>query len=281
MPQYAWYHLEANAKLDKAEYLFEFEGRRFRLVRGGDGKFHTLYTVLGDQNNEETKADETVLRLCDLWSWEWRGGVCCVGGGGRGISSLTIDLWKLPSRKPCSMGPRGSVVDPSHLPGFTTSNETLMWAISLLNEARCSRSPFFRFLNYWKILELQIGSGCVKGKPEARAIKWIDQVPSHKVAIPDEVDAVLRREKVGLGKYLYGRCRNAVAHVTRQPTLQSNKVSDRHQIEVVLNTIARLAEHYIWDNLRSTEGIPSLRMIKTRKKRSPVTLERLAVGTRF
>ena len=42
MPMHMIYALDADMYLDKVEYIFEFEGRKFRLVRGPEGETDKL-----------------------------------------------------------------------------------------------------------------------------------------------------------------------------------------------------------------------------------------------
>ena len=265
---YVQYELHTNARLDRAQYVFEFGGQQFCLVRGTDSTWHELYTIMMGMPNDRSSVDELVQRLCDWWGWAWKNGVHLSGGEGIGVSEDTA-LEELPLLSASRSGPRGSVITPHTAPDAASQSEAQAEALSLWNEAACSRSPFLSMFNYWKILELPPPElGVVKGKPEKRAIGWIDRIclcPS-KICVPDEIQKVLAQRSVTPGQYLYDQCRNAISHVTRKPVLRTHKMQDRLKIDRAARFAGRLAEHYMYACLKVEENMILLQ-VKGRQRR--------------
>lgn len=268
MATYVRYVLDTNARFHQAQYEFEFGGQGFCLVRGTDSTFHELYTIIRGMPQDRVSVDELVQRLCDVWGWEWKNGVHLAGGEGVGVSEDTV-LEDLPLLFPPSRGPRGSVSHPRTAPDVNSQNDTQAWALSLWNEARCSRSPFLSMINYWKILELPPRGGSVKGAAEKRAMDWVDSVCQSSIAVPDGFPA-------RPGKYLYKECRNAIVHVTRKPFLQTHKMGDRRKTDEAARFAGRLAEHYTFNCLKVDEGLTYLKIRSRQRTRS-----RLVKQSRF
>ena len=87
MPMHMIYALDADMYLDKAEYIFEFEGRKFRLVRGPGEETDKLCTIIRDPHdeNEQRETFECIQRLLNCLSWAWRVGIYCSGNVGFGF----------------------------------------------------------------------------------------------------------------------------------------------------------------------------------------------------
>lgn len=272
MPQVLRYELRTpyfGWVLPKAEIIFEFEGRIFRLMRGVRGEPHQVLTILDcpdakAQTTEQEKVYETLSRFCDYLSWEWNCGVECSPGGGIGFRAGQLTLENMPIYVPHPPLPKGVSREPDHIPDV--QNETTKLALSLMNEARCSSSPFFSFINYWKVLELSPVGTAKRVNPEDRAIEWINNIPEHKLALDERIRDELKRRGKSLGEYLWKDFRNAIVHVTRKPSLSPN--NPRHQLETHLAAgVARqLAQLYIRDVLGIGKYSRPIKILKTRKR---------------
>ncbi|MDP3722332.1 MAG: hypothetical protein Q8R91_02400, partial [Candidatus Omnitrophota bacterium] len=60
MAQFLKCYVKADIRLPNAEYLFEFEGRVFRLVRGIYGEPPQLLTITDSSVSEDEKAYDTI-----------------------------------------------------------------------------------------------------------------------------------------------------------------------------------------------------------------------------
>jgi hypothetical protein len=272
MPEFWMHHIDTACLFRKAEYIFEFEGRRYKLIRGTEKEFDKLCIITDGSNKENEESHETTMRLLDYLAWEFGQPIRYVGAGGQGYpeGKITLETALINSFHGRTL--RGSVVDISCIPNVTNSTQRL--ALSLWNEAKYSNSLFLGFINYWKILELPSHGKKIKGRAHERAIKWINSVPSHRVYMGKEIEKILVDEKIDLGTYLYDRCRNAIAHVTRQPILYSGKIADRNKIYRAYLVAEDLAKYHIREEL-GLKGYPiGLKVIKTRERTSALKLMR-------
>lgn len=270
MPEFWMYHFDTTCRFSKAEYIFEFEGRKYRLIRGTDKELDKLCTIADGSQKENDNCHETTMRLLDYLAWELGQPIRYVGAGGQGYSEGKLNLDTALIN--CFHGRvlRNLVVDISTIPDVT--NDTQQLALSLWNEARASDSPFLGFINYWKILELPPHGKRLKGKPSIRAIKWVNSVPSHRVYMGKEMEGILAKEKIDLGAYLYDNCRNAIAHVTRESTLVPSKIADRLKVYLASRVAEDMARYYMREELGLKGYAKPLRIIKTKKRSSAFRL---------
>ena len=264
MALYLIFQVELGCQLDCAEYIFTFEGREFRLVRGTATEMDKLCTIVRGDRSESIEAYRTALKLCDCLNWQWRGGgVRCLDGGGPGCKDET----KLEDRPVSFFRARrlhGLLVHLDRIPSVPTQAGYL--ALSLMNEAAYSNSEILSIINYWKILEIPGPTSQQRGKPQNRAMNWID-AHAEKFYMSKLLLAELAKHKVSLGKYLYNYCRNAVAHVTHPPTVFPSDPSQLSVMSAASGIAARFAECYIEEVLgvrRHAKPIP----IRRKRERS-------------
>jgi len=264
MPEFWMYHVDTACRFEKAEYIFEFEGRMYRLIRGTDKEFDKLCTITDGSNKENNESHERTMRLLDYLSWELGQPIRYAGAGGQGYADGKIALETALINSFHGRTLRSLVVNISSVPDVT--NDTQRLALSLWNEARDSNSPFLGFINYWKILELSPHEKKLKGKPHERAKRWVNNVSPHRVYIGKEMENILAKEKIDIGTFLYDRCRNAIAHVTRKPGLNPSNVEDRFKINIARRVAENMARYYIREEL-GLKGYPQrLKVVKIKKR---------------
>ena len=263
------HNIDTICRFEKAEYIFKFEGKMYRLIRGTDQELDKLCTITDNSDAEHDESERT-MRLVDYLSWELRQPIRYVSVGNQGYADGKITLETALINSFHGRRLRGSVVNISSIPDVT--NDTQRLALSLWNEARVSYSPFLGFINYWKILELSPYGKRLKGKPSKRAKKWVNSVPHHKVYIREEMGKILAAEKIDLGTFLYDRCRNAIAHVTRKPVLSPGNVKDRLQINIAGEVAENLARYYMQEELGLKGYSQPLEIVKTKKRTSAFRL---------
>lgn len=184
--------------------------------------------------------------------------------GGIGFRTGQLTLENMPIHIPYPPLPKGVVREPDHIPDVQDETEKL--ALSLMNEAHCSSSPFFRFINYWKILELPPPGKTVSGKAEDRAMTWINSIPEHKLAVDERIQDELKRRRKSLGEYLWNVFRNAIVHVTRKPSLKPNNPQHQLKTYIAASVACNLASLYIRDVLESHVSSRSVKILKIRKR---------------
>lgn len=152
------------------------------------------------------------------------------------------DLESLGGNRPFWIGKGGSrVVSPNfradYLPDPEDSKAKL--ALALYREAHFANSVAYRFLGFFKILNVRFPNG----PPQ---IAWINQVVDQ---LPDveakKRVAALRADGKDVGDYLYisGRC--AVAHAWTQPIADPDDPEDTRRLVADMPVIQALAERVI------------------------------------
>jgi hypothetical protein len=130
------------------QIYFQFESRTFRWINGTP-ETKAIISVGTKDLQDHRAEDESLNRLLSVLVWEHRQSVVKEGGVGGARRAIPL-IW----------GPRmtfGVQVDPQYLfrQAGTYSQERWL-ALALFKEGVNSRSVFYRFLNFWKILELAI-----------------------------------------------------------------------------------------------------------------------------
>lgn len=262
MPVLWTFNFDSPCYFNEAEYMFEFEGREYRLIRGTDEECDKLLTITDDYSPDE--CIERVMRLLDFLSWTLKVGIQFLGGVSHGIKKGTLTLETAPigflrKRKLIIYG-----VDISSIP--EVKNDVQIDALSLWNEAEISTSPFLGFINYWKIVELFPHGTKPKGSPEERAIDWVDNVNTNKIINLDKLKKAIAGKEITVGKFLYNECRNAIAHITRKPTLKPSKVEDHKKISLPKQVMRALAKYYMETQLGLGGYHIPLKILKTKSR---------------
>ncbi len=130
------------------EIYFEFENRTFRWINGTAESKAVVSVGVKDLNNHKAE-DESLNRLLSVIVWEHRQPI--VKGDGIGGPKRQLPLiWSPRSNF-------GLQIDPQHLFGKTGNSSDKRWlALALYKEGVKSSSVFYRFFNFWKILEVAL-----------------------------------------------------------------------------------------------------------------------------
>jgi hypothetical protein len=130
-------------------------------------------------------------------------------------------------------------------------------ALSLYNDAQYSANLFYEFVCFWKILEIPYANRTLK------ASEWINDIIKKRPKIHFTnyiVDLISKGENVG--EYFREKCRNAIFHITRKPTVVSFKAQDYGQIGYACAGIEPFVRYFIKKELhlpRQYDGIEVLK----------------------
>jgi len=266
MSQLCTIHFKSSCNFINAEFIFEFEGEKYRFIRGTEEESDKLLTIVDDDSQEGyDKCFERTLRLLDYLSWELQSGIQYLGMGGYGFKNETITLEKayVPSFKARNM--TSCAIDSfGRIP--VVQNDTQRFALRLWNEAEISISPFLAFMNYWSIVELPTKKG---ESHKSRAIDWVNSLSSKRIFGLSELKKNLKNKynsNDDIGNFLNKEGRNAIGHVTRKKHM---KRFDRESYEKIweLNPVMRdIAKYYIVNELKLGHYSTELKVLKTKKK---------------
>lgn len=208
---------------------FNFQGVDFKLIKGTNKYQDVLCCIINsergsgpDFNRKRSKVWEIALRFLSCLSWELNIGITSSGAGGCSWPKK----YRLSRAKPQIIGSTQQerlkyhrCSDILKLPNIDTDNKAR--ALSFFREARAANSLYYKFLCYWKILEI---CGEKAGKWDINKAKnWINKtVKSNKWILKH---AHFEEEMLGnesIGEYLYKTCRTAIAHA--MPSTQKNEL---------------------------------------------------------
>lgn len=213
---------------DEDEVYFKFEGRTFRWINGTPQSSAILSIGVSSSDPNYKPEYEAINRLFATLVWRHNvkiGSDFSVGGARRAL--------------PYTYSPRlsggtkiGADLVQDMMPGGKTDEDWL--ALALYKEGRNADSVFYRFFNYWKVLEVAMPDW----KQRAAWIEANASRVSGEERLPDIGTAG------SLSEYLYDSGRCAIAHVSHDPFVNPDKVDDRLRIsrdEFLVGELARLA----------------------------------------
>ena len=207
------------------QIYFSFEGRTFRWINGTPETKATISIGVRDINGHRAE-DESLNRLLSLLVWEHRQPIVKEGGVG-GARRPIPHIW----------GPRmsaGIQIDPQYLFRDAGAYSEKRWlALALFKEGVNSRSVFYRFLNFWKIIELT-----VRDKDPRWA--WIN-AKTPRLGLHRERIQEIIKSNPNVAEYLdySGRC--AIAHVFRDPIINPDDNDDYIRISQDVRVVEDLA----------------------------------------
>lgn len=219
---------------DEEEIYLQFEGRTFRWINGTPESNAVLSIGYKDMNNPG-EAEEAVNKLLTFLVWRHRVPIRKMTGVGGPRRSL-----------PLTWGPRmsgGLKVDPAYLltEQKTGASARRNLALALYKEGVNSESVFYKFLSFWKILEVAIPDKTARWA-------WINANVS-RAALHKERITEIMVQAPDIAEYLdySGRC--AIAHVFRQPFVNPDDRTDNIRITKDVRVVEDLARAVISDGL--------------------------------
>ncbi|MGD0263883.1 MAG: methylamine utilization protein MauJ [Candidatus Methylomirabilota bacterium] len=211
------------------EASLTFNGMRFRWINGT--RTYCPIIIMGSRDSHDhRRAFETVNELLSILSFETR--VPIVSTHGAAGRTRLLPYVHQPRKLADMVYPDGIHVSPAQP---MTSNRKL--ALALYREGKSSRSSYYEFLCYYKILQIAF--------PGAKVAAWINAhaLPEGRVA-SDRIRELIAEGISDIGKYLYDRWRNAIAHVHR-PTVNPDEYEGRVRMSKDLWLVENLARTMI------------------------------------
>jgi hypothetical protein len=265
-------------RLNRKVHYFEYQGVRFKLVQNNPRKWSdTLLTIVrnGDRSPEAHAAYSAAGEFASALSWEFDAGVTIGGlGGGSFRSDLTLR-----NAKPRQfVFPRVPITRINQAVGgysieriarITDDHQRI--ALTLYREALSSNKDLLSLLLYWQILD-------VRSKDQ---VGWINKaVRKHPKELVQVIGYLPELPLAGrsLGNYLLDDCRDAIAHIRREPGRRPLKFDDddeSRRIWYSARVTKDLARFYIRTHLNVTDP---LYLVRPRKGGFPTYLDEDTIG---
>lgn len=180
-------------------------------------------------NSEEARRE--IMRFCSSLSWTEGSGVSIIAWGGGNLP------------RPIGVR-RGRIItdflDVGDMLVPTTDEEGA--AIAFYREGISLDNPFYGFLSLFKVIGALLPNG---KKREAWIADALERLDDHRaIKRRDE----LRSKGTDVSAYLWGECRNAIAHADRDPYVNPDEVDDHFRLSKDLPLLRNLSELAIEEN---------------------------------
>jgi hypothetical protein len=231
-PEYvkqADFALESQVRIgDEDSIVLKFQGPQYRWINASL-ESDTRVSVGLKATENASVAEEELNRFLSVLVWEH----------GFPISKKSGPMVGQKRVLPLILSPRSIfslLVDPRNLlrvnVGSLGEREKLVLAI--FREALTSRSVFYAFLNYWKVIEV------VFPKKDPR-LAWVDQEAARLSLERERVNNILKSNQ-RVSVYLDHDCRSAIAHVFRKPFVDPDSSEDFFRLSLDLPIVRSLAK---------------------------------------
>lgn len=231
-PEYAKqadFALESQVRMGNDEAIvLTFQGRQFRWINASL-ESDTRVSVGIKATEDASVAQEELNRFLSVLVWEH----------GFPISIKSGPIVGQKRALPLILSPRSIfslLVNPDYPlrtnVGALGSREKLL--LAMFREAANSRSVFYAFLNYWKVIEVVFPAKDPRHE-------WVDQAASRLQLEQPRVQEILSTNS-RIATYLDYECRSAIAHVFRKPFVNPDSGEDFVRLSKDLPVVKSLAK---------------------------------------
>lgn len=230
------------SRLVKPTHLFSYKGQAFKITRTRKSGYADNLLTIVENEKDIAHAAKTAAEFFSALAWETQGNIhfgnptWARNGRIRDLKSAQACIFDF-ARIPPGREIGGYSI--SHIPHI--ENETQRLALALYREAGAANNDYLQFLFYWQILSL----GTAR-KPREAANKALKDIK--------DKTWIGRLELNGktIGDYFRDDCRDAIAHVTRNPgetTIDFDDPADRKRISLSVKAVKTFAHHDIKERL--------------------------------
>lgn len=239
------YAIDGNFTLKLTKCLFTYNNRDFLFYAGDKNKCDLIITIIED-NKEEEELFETINKFLIRFCWANGCFFKILNISGKGLSDKLdlyeqADLYGKILNYPRMSGKK--VVNLHSIMEPKTKEQEI--ALSLYNDAKSSNDFFYRFLCFWKILEIKPSNFKYKNPGE-----WINHIIEKKnkkninILIDGYVDELIKN-KENIGNYFFKNFRCAIAHINEEPLKLSFRQKDYLDVRRACYAIENFAEYFI------------------------------------
>ena len=265
-------------RLSRKVHYFEYRGVRFKLWQNNPRKWSdTLLTITSSdyRSSEAHHAYAVAGEFASALSWEFDAGVTVSGfGGGSFPSNRTLRH----ARPRQFVFPRVPITRIHAVGGYSIeriariTDDYQRIALTLYREALSSNKELLSLLFYWQVLEVR----------HKNPVEWVNKVVlKHHQDLVQVIQYLPELPLSGrkLGNYLLDDCRDAIAHIRRQPGRRPLKFDDddeSRRIWYSARVTKELARYYIRTHLIVNDR---LYLVRPRKGGFPTYVDEATVRT--
>ena len=136
----------------------------------------------------------------------------------------------------------GLRIDAQHLLRDSAGFSPERWlALALYKEGTNSKSVFYEFFSFWKIIEVAV-------KQKKARWDWINNT-APKLGVDGKRVAEIAKINPNVAEYLDYSCRSAIAHVFQQPIVNPDDYADYIRISQDVRVVEELARRAVDEHL--------------------------------
>jgi hypothetical protein len=246
---------DSTCSFDFKRCLFKFEGREFALHSGDDNYCEVVQTILQD-SSERDSAFGMINRFLHRYGWENGCSFQFRNIVSQWFSKTDLGLLEISPILRARRHYHNVAVTFDHV--AAPSSHAVDVALSLYNDARYSTDFFYRFLCYWKILSIP------DDHRSRKPAEWINNLIASDTERPSTSSLEeLLAKKIDVGEFFQAKCRNAIAHIERRPTVLPFRWDDYRQIENACFAIEPFVVYFIQRELHVPKHPDQVEVVRT------------------
>jgi hypothetical protein len=230
---------DSSKDFSKSTYLIEYDNTKIEIKKGEEDSIHNLFIETNEKQKE--KDFEAGLNFLSELAWLYNSKIIY-------LTSAFSSNFKLPVD--ASNQGFNRILNAINLKYYTqvAFNDEQKLALGIYKEGISSNSIFYKFLSFFKIINIRNGSGSDQED-------WINNNITKLKNSKYQLEKLKDNEISNIGKYLYvsGRC--AIAHANTQPVADANTFQDIQRISSDTFIIKELAEIFIKEELNVKDNV--------------------------
>jgi|Wag4MinimDraft_17_1082658.scaffolds.fasta_scaffold00192_3 hypothetical protein len=238
---FMWINIGFDSSKDfsKSSSFIEYDNIKIEIKKGEEDSIHNLF--IETNKNHKEKDFEAGLRFLSELAWLYNCKIIYL------TSAFSSDT-KLPVDAPNQGFNRIlNVINLKYYKQVAFNDEQKL-ALGIYKEGISSNSIFYKFLSFFKIINIKNGTGSDQKE-------WINNNIKKLKNSKTKVKKLKNNEISNIGKHLYESGRCAIAHANTQPVVDANKFQDIQRISSDTFIIKELAEIFIKEELNVKDKV--------------------------
>lgn len=212
-----------------SSYNVTYDSFEIEVVRGNSNEGHNLFI---ETEKEQAKlANEVTRRFLSEICWLYQSRVEIIAGGGWASQKIPV---KVAFRQFARIG-GGIYLESYRQIAFSHEQKV---ALGIYREAFSSNSIFYKFLCYFKIINMIYKTGSAQKS-------WINDNIDRLVLCKEKINQLMQEGITNFGDHLYHSGRCAIAHsnfISGEPIADADNYEDNYRIGREIEVVKELAE---------------------------------------
>lgn len=230
---------DSSKNFTKDNSFVEYNNTKIEIEKGKKDSIHNLF--IKTNNNQKAKDFEAGLCFLSELAWLYKSKIIYLTSAFSSDNKLPVDV---------SNQSFNRVLNAINLKYYkqVATNDEQKLALGIYREGISSNSIFYKFLSFFKIINIKNSSGYFQKK-------WINNNIKKIKKSREKLEKIKNNESTNIGEYLYESGRCAIAHANSNPIVDANKFQDIKRISFDTYIIKELAEIFIKEELNIKDKI--------------------------